>query len=374
MPRLPALLLCLLAVSAWAPAMNVDQESSAHLSDEEIESRGVQDLQKRAAAYRVERSRHTPTADEEAGAEHHLRRSRELLADDSKWLNEWRAKRVALKGFTKYGFSSKAGDLLMAALDANLARNDLDEAYDRLLTMWFYLPDYAETGVAMRKSLEAAERRQDFAKSVHLEADEPEDVIRLRGSGALADSDRIFRFLSLHGDRVAIAPRAELGMARSLLLSGSREDLFAARLAYERFLEHYPMHDLTFEGLVEHALSYLVGYRGDDYDAGALDFAVAIIDQAELETRGDEDKAALVRAYRARIRLWQQDRDLRIARWYRGRDTPGLAWLKTPPGVETAEDGARYYYRAVIARDNASNQGRAAERELAELPPARPRP
>jgi hypothetical protein len=39
-----------------------------------------------------------------------------------------------------------------------------------------------------------------------------------------------------------------------------------------------------------------------------------------------------------------------------------------PPGLAVWEDGARYYYQAVIARDSGSAQARAAERELADVP------
>ena len=61
----------------------------------------------------------------------------------------------------------------------------------------------------------------------------------------------------------------------------------------------------------------LIAYKGEDYDIGSLQLANAIIDQAEIETRGDKERSDTVQAYRKRIRAWLQDRDLSVARWYR---------------------------------------------------------
>jgi hypothetical protein len=364
-------LLCLPAVLSWSAANDLDQNNL--VDDEEIEAKYVDDLQKKAAAYRVERSHSTPSKADDEGALYHLNKAKQMLADDSAWFHLWRSTRTAEKGFRKYPYSVYAGDLLMMALDGYIARGRLDDVDDKLMMLWFYLPDYPHMGEAMDKALDAAEKQQRFEKSVNLDADEPSDVIHIRGRSSLADGDRIFRFLSLHGDRETVAPRAELALARSQLLSGSKEDLFLGRRSYEKFLETYPAHELTFTALVEHALSYLVGYRGDDYDEGALKFASEIIDQAQLETHGDEEKARVVQAYRKRIRLWMQDRDLRIARWYRSRGTMGLQWFMSPPGLTSWQDGARYYYKAVFDRDNSSPQGRAAAREIAEIPATPPR-
>ena len=254
-------------------------------------------------------------------------------------------------------------------MDCYIARGRLADANDTLIQLWLFMPDYPRMGEAMLKALEAAEHAQAFAKAVNLEASDPGDVIAITGNGTDTPTDKLFRFLALHGDRESIAPRAELGQARAQLLGGSREDRFAAQHSYEKFLEDYPDNDLTFTALTEEALAHLVGYRGDDYDNGALVFASAIIDQAELETRGDEEKARTVEAYRRRIRAWMQDRDLKIARWYHDRNIPTLAWLMTPPGLVSWADGSRYYYQAVVARDSGSSQGRAAAREVRTVPP-----
>jgi len=338
------------------------------VDEAESEKTYVDTLQKQAAAYRLGAVNHVPSQAEEVGALYHLTHARQLLADQSLWLNEWRATRTVEKGFERYPYSSYAGELLLLGMECCLRRHKLGDAYEKLLMLWFYLPDYPRTGLAMDEILAAVEREQSFSKSVHLEQENPSDVISIQGHASLSSADKILSFLALHGDRFTVAPQAELGLARALLLSGTREDLLAARRAYEEFLEKYPNIDLTFNALLEHALSYLVGYRGDDYDNGALVYASAIIDQAELETSGDEAKAAEIRAYRTRIRLWQQDRDLKIARWYLERGNPLTAWFKNPPGLRDWLAGARYYLQAVKARDSSSPQGREAARLLSELP------
>jgi hypothetical protein len=175
----------------------------------------------------------------------------------------------------------------------------------------------------------------------------------------------------LHGDRDSIAPRSALGLARALLRTGDKEELWLARREYERFCETYPTHPLIFAALCERALSYLVSYRGAKYEVGVLFSAAGIIDQAEIEAKGDPAKTKTVEAYRKRIRFWLQDRDLDVARWYRDRVIPGLGWLMSPTGI--ADDGwlkaSRYFYREVVRRDSSSPQARNAARELEELPP-----
>jgi hypothetical protein len=354
------------AGSAEANAFDKD----APVDEAATEEKYVEDLERRAAAYRGEALHHHPSAAEEAGALYHLEHARQLLADDHLIFHLWRSTRTAERGFNRYPYSSCAGDLLMIAIDGYIARHRLTDVNEKLLMIWFYMPDYPRTGEAMEKALAAAEREQHFATSVHLEAEKPSQVISIVGHNTLADSDKLLLFLALHGDRETVAPRAELDLARSQLLSGTRDELYAARRSYERFLEKYPNDDLTFTALLEHALSYLIGYRGDDYDNGALVFASAIIDQAELETHGDEAKSQQIQAYRRRIRLWQQDRDLSIARWYDSRGTFAWQWFVKPPGLTSWADGARYYYLAVVARDSSSPQGRIAARELASLPKA----
>ena len=125
--------------------------------------------------------------------------------------------------------------------------------------------------------------------------------IQIRCASLCSAAKSVSRFPS------PIAPRAALGLARGQLLAGGKEDIFAARRAYEQFLEQYPNNSLTFTAICEYALSYLISYRGENYDLGALVLANAIIDQAEIETRGDAAKVAIVQAYRKRIRGWLQD-------------------------------------------------------------------
>ena len=338
------------------------------VDEAETEKTYVETLEKQAATYRLGAVDHVPNAAEENGALYHLNHARQLLANQDLWLNEWRATRTVERGFDRYPYSSYAGELLLFGMECYLRRYKLGDAYEKLLMIWFYLPDFPKTGQAMDEILAAVEQEQNFSKSVHLEQENPRDVISIQGHASLSSADKILSFLSQHGDRFSVAPQAELGLARALLLSGTREDLLAARRAYEAFLEKYPSIDMTFNALLEHALSYLVGYRGDDYDNGALVYASAIIDQAELETNGDEAKAAEIRAYRTRIRLWEQDRDLKIAHWYLARSNPLTAWFKTPPGLRDWLAGARYYLQAVKARDSSSPQGRQAARLLSELP------
>ncbi len=367
--RLASCLLALLWLMPHLPGEGLD-DHQAPVDDQEIEQKSVEDLEKQAATYRIAAIRHQSTAADDAGALYHLQHARMLLADPHFFFHLLRSTRTAERGFRRYPYSRYAGDLLECEMEGFAQRGRYEDMYRALLMIWFYLPDYPRTGEAMQLALRTCETAQHFASSVNLEASEPSKVVSVAGHGSLEEIDRIFRFLALHGDRESVAPKAELGLARSELVSGSREDRLSARHSYELFLEKYPEIDLTFTALVERALSYLVGYHGDDYDQGVLVFASAIIDQAELETHGDEAKAATVQAYRKRIRLWQQDRDLRIARWYRVRGDLVIAPLITPPGLVSWLDGARYYYQAVVARDSSSRQGHIAARELSELPPA----
>jgi hypothetical protein len=244
------------------------------------------------------------------------------------------------------------------------------DMHNRLYELWYYIPSYDGMPATMLEAMNAAERSQNFTSSIDLEAEDPRNVIRLGSSSSSSQLNRLFRFMEMHGDRIDIAPRAAIGLGRALLRSGDRVEIFLARREYEKFCENYPTHPLVFTALCERALSYLVSYRGEHFDVGVLISAAAVIDQAEIEAAGDVDKIQLVEAYRKRIRAWHQGRDLAVARWYRERVTPGLAWLATPKGHSGRMwlTASRYYYREVIRRDSGSEQGRAAQRELAELP------
>ena len=337
----------------------------------ESEAKAWADLQKEAAEYQVNRAHAPKSQFDDAGAKRNLDRARELLTTG----HEIRARWWAEDAFDDYPYSSLAGDALRMAMEGAAVHGSINKVHDKLSRLWLFIPDYPGLGEAMDRAMSVAEDVQDFSKAVNLDAEKPEDVITLDGRITSTDTEtnRLLRFLALHGDRETIAPRATLGLARGLLLIRGKDDIYAARRAYERFLEDYPNNYLTFTAICEYALSYLVAYRGDQYDIGSLQMANAVIDQAEIETRGDPERAAIVQAYRKRIRVWLQDRDLAVARWYRARGTPWLfQWLKKPPYLLSWQDGSRYFYREVIKRDATSTQGRSAERELAEVPQARP--
>jgi hypothetical protein len=338
---------------------------------DESEAKAWAELQAEAAEYQRERFHAPKSQFDDAAARRYLDRARELLTTG----HEIRARWWAEDAFEEFPYSNLAGDALRMGMEGAAVHGSINEVRDKLSRLWLFIPDYPGLGEAMDRAMSVAEDVQDFSKAVNLDAEEPSEVIRLDGRSTQNDTEtnRLLRFLSLHGDRETIAPRATLGLARGLLLIRSKDDIYAARRAYEKFLEDYPNNYLTFTAICEYALSYLVAYRGDEYDIGSLQMANAVIDQAEIETRGDPARAATVQAYRKRIRVWLQDRDLAVARWYRARGTPWLlTWLKSPPGLLSWEDGARYYYREVIKRDATSPAGRNAERELAEVPQVRP--
>ena len=364
----------LLATSFFPTAlMGADPTSQLNqVGDEgESEAKAWSDLQKEAAEYQVNRARAKPIEFDDVEAKRKLDRARELLTTG----HEIRARWWAEDAFDDHPYSRLAGDALRMGMEGAAVHGSINKVHDKLTRLWLFIPDYPGLGEAMDRAMSVAEDVQDFSKAVNLDAEKPEDVITLDGRSTYSDTEtnRLLRFLAIHGDRETIAPRATLGLARGLLLIRGKDDIFAARRAYEKFLEDYPNNYLTFTAICEYALSYLVAYRGDQYDIGSLQMANAVIDQAEIETRGDPVRSELVQAYRKRIRVWLQDRDLAVARWYRARGTPGLLkWLKKPPFLLSWQDGSRYFYREVIKRDATSPQGRAAERELAEVPQERP--
>ncbi len=339
------------------------------MGDEEAATNAEREMQEEAAGYRLGRVRNQPNAwDDERGLAY-LREARWLM-DTPGFLHRRRATWKARRGFDKHPYAACAGELLRTALRSNIKRGNIGGVNEDLLKIWYFLPDYPDMTNTMTEALASGEQEQDFTARINLEANDPYEVIRIGGDTVFEETNRLFVFLARHGDRGDIAPRAALGLARARLIDGGKEEIFLARDAYERFLEDYPNHGLTFTALCEHALSFLVAYNGDNYDAGALVYAAAIIDQAEIEARGDTEKLRVIAAYRKRIRSWQQDRDLAIARWYRNREHPWLlTWLRTPSGLEEPVAGARLYYQQTIRRDPTSDQGRTAERELADLPP-----
>ncbi len=371
--RLSALLLGLALAAPLVPwssaALAADAGDRLNTPQDPIEAdrQAFADLQAKAAEYQRNRATAPAEQSDDALALRYLERSRELLLTG----HEIRARWWAEDGFEEHPYSRYAGDLLRLGLEGAAIQNNQGQVYEKLVTLWLFIPDYPGMGEAMERALGVAEDQQDFSKAVNLEASDPNQVVSLDGRAAFNDAlnNRLFRFLSAHGDRESVAPRSALGLARSLLLTGSKEDLFEARRDYEQFLEDYPATSFTFPAICEYALSYLLAYRGSNYDVGALVYADALIDQAEIEARGESAKQQTVQAYRRRIRGWKQDRDLAVARWYVERGTPWvLQWLTMPDGLLEWDAGARRFYREVVKRDATSPQGRSAQAELADLP------
>lgn len=388
-PGLWSRLLWLLLAVAGLPAVDASQRNpAAEVDDSEIEARYVTRIQEEAAAYRLARSHVLVSAEAEALGEEYVRQTQAILDTGAEqplesavhWLSpQWwfvnpspfrRAQWLAEDGFDAVPYSRSAGELLALQVRALAKRGNISGLYNALYRLWYYIPDYANMPAVMMAAMDAAEREQNFTAAIDLHADDPRDVISLDGNSSMGEINRLFNFMVLHGDRVQIAPRAALGLARSLLRSGDRDDLFLARREYEKFCETYPTDPLIFSALTDRALSYMVSYRGEHYDVGSLISAAAIVDQAEIEADGNPERIRLVEALRTRIRAWHQDRDLQVARWYAQRKQPGLAWLAAPKAEVDRPwiHSARYYYREVIRRDSGSKAGRAAALELAELP------
>ena len=384
-----AAVVCLVLLAAGVPAVDAAQRNpAADVDDSEIQERYVTRIQEEAASYRLARSHALVSPGAEALGKDYVHQAQAILETGADqplesavhWLSpQWwfvdpsparRAGWLAQDGINAVPYTSSAGELLAIQVHALAQRGSISGVHNALYRLWYFIPDYGKMPAVMQAAMDAAERQQNFTASIDLTADDPRDVIKLDSSSSMGEINRLFHFMVLHGDRVQIAPRAALGLARSLLRSGDRDDLFLARREYERFCETYPTHPLIFSALTDRALSYLVSYRGNHYDVGSLISAAAVIDQAEIEADGDPERIRVVEAFRTRIRAWHQDRDLQVARWYADRETPGLTWLMSPKG-ETGRPwlmSARYYYREVIRRDSGSNAGRAAALELAELP------
>ena len=367
------LLPSLLALALGVSGLHAADYSRINQPEDQQEQDNTQWASMESDAAEYFRNRATAPKEQfnDAEAKRYLDRARELLTTG----HEIRARWWAEDAFEQFPYSSYAGDALRMGMEGAAVQSNIGQVREKLQMLWLYIPDYPGMPEAMDRAMSVAEDLQNFSKSVNLEAAAPADVIVLDGRSSLNDvqTNRLLAFLAIHGDRDSIAPRAALGLARGLLLTGGKEDIFAARRAYEQFLEQYPNSALTFTAICEYALSYLISYRGQDYDLGTLVMANAIIDQAEIETRGDSTKVAVVQAYRKRIRGWLQDRDLSIARWYLDRGTPWiLIWLKKPPLLLSWSDGARYYWKEVVKRDPTSPQGRTAESELSQVPQTRP--
>lgn len=378
--RLALLLLLLLTGAAAMDPDGKGPKSFDPEDDQDNAHRAFERVQEKAAAYRLARAAARPDPADDAASAQTLREARAFLISGDRHVlglisaTTW-ARWHAMGGFDDHPYAAGAGDLLAFAVQAAAEGNDVGKVYDILVQLWYYLPDYANIGDTMEVALAAAERAQDFTTHVDLAADKPSQVVDIDGRGHLDAGSKLFRFLSENGDRESVAPRAALGLARSYLLSSSREERWYARVAYDQFIERFPNHPLAFDALVENALAHLATYRGDRYDVGALLDASAIIDVAELETGNDAERARTIAAYRRRIGAWLQDRDLSVARWYAARGQPvALQWLCKPPDLADWQAGSVFYLRQVLARDPGSPQAHAAERELADLTLAAPRP
>lgn len=358
----------LLLFLAMSPLCAQALQNSAAFDEGEEESY-LSAIQKEAAEYRLTRARSTPDAAADAAAAAAL-----VDAQAHYERKEWRhAANVAARGFKRNRFTASTqvlGDLKRLHILANIKRDRILDVRQDLARLWLFFPSYNRVGETMEVALELAEKVQAFTTQINLDAERPGEVVRIEGTGFASEVTKLFRFLSESGDRVSIGARADLGLARAQLLGGNPKDLSPARYAYNEFIQRHPRHPLVFDALCELALSHLVTYRGDLYDIGALVNAALIIEQAELVAGADPARAELITKYRARIRGWHQDRDLAVARWYRARQQPAwLAWLKEP-SVYDWDAPARFYYQEVLKRDRSSPQARAAERELAELPPS----
>lgn len=358
----------LLLFLAIAPLCAQAMQNAAAFDEGEEESY-LASIQKEAAEYRLTRARSTPEAAADVAAA-------TALADAQARYErkEWRhAANVAARAFKRHRFVASTqvlGDLKRLHILANVKRDRILDVRQDLARLWLFFPSYNRVGETMEVALELAEKIQAFTTQINLDADIPGEVVRIEGTGYASEVTKLFRFLSESGDRVSIGARADLGLARAQLLGGNPKDLSPARYAYNEFIQRHPRHPLVFDALCELALSHLVTYRGDHYDIGALVNAALIIEQAELVAGADPARAELIAKYRARIRGWHQDRDLAVARWYRARQHPAwLAWLKEPSAYDW-DNPARFYYQEVLRRDRSSPQARAAERELADLPPA----
>lgn len=374
MPRRLVLAALLAAVAGPLAALDAGSRTNQPVDDISQDENSFADIQKDAAAYRLGRAKASARQSDDATARRYLDKARARLAAGHEVLARWAAE----DGFDETPYSALAGDLLRTGMEAAAVGHAVNRVRDKLITLWLYLPDYPGLDEAMRRALEVAELDQDFQAMVNLDAEKPQEVVAVEGRTFFYDTGttRIFRFVSRHGDRITLAPRAALGLARSKLIAGAggdRDAIFEARSEYERFLTEYPDSSFTFPALCEYALSYLVTYRGADYDLGVLMMAQSIIDQAEVEARGDQSLVRTVQAYRKRIRGWLQDRDLQVARWFRARgEHPALwRWITMPPGLTSWVDGSRLFYGEVVRRDPGSRQGLDAEREAATLPPER---
>ncbi len=256
-------------------------------------------------------------------------------------------------GLRRYPYSDAAPILTHLAFRINAVSANFGRARRHLIDLRERFPEYPDITIAMQEALAVAETAQSQGRIINLDAATPREVISVSDVGSLRASNMFFYYLTRYGDRHEVAPRATLGLARAYLIQGQSrlEKLFDARRHYEIFFDRFPHSPLVFEALCEYALSYLIAYRGDVYDLGVIITAESIIErQARHYTDEDPVNIARIEQYRALIRRWWQDRDLRVGRWYQAR---------------RHMDAAALYFREVIARDSSSPQAQEARRRLA---------
>lgn len=371
------LALALACTLAAGEARTPKIRSAEELEQAEELSRREQAFLREAARYRLERARAVPDPRAEAEVEAALERARAMRDHGGRaWYHLWlvskytRARWLAEDAYEAHPYAPNIGEVFHFALECRAANREVRGTLAELQRLWHWLPEYPRLAKAMRTALAMAEELQEFEAHLDLEAETPQEVVRFDGRALVYDLDDLFRFLAEHGDREEIAPRAQLGLARSLLLSGEREDRWRARRAYEDFLARFPEHPLVFDAILEQAFSYLATYKGDAYDAGALRDAADLVELAALEVGSDAARQERITTLRRRLVHWMQQRDLTVARWYAARTRPRwLAWLSRPPELADPDAGARYYAEAVIRRDRASRAAAEAEALLRALPP-----
>ena len=346
-PRSLLLVLVLLGTGIVTPSTLHAQEE---IDDVTFEEEWMKTRRKTAAEYVLERLAYNKPVGYDEAAKSELLKARQALA-----VNELRdANNISWEAYNDYIYSDYADDLLHLSMSSAIARGNLRRTHRYIADLWFRFPNYDNMEIAFEEALKAADFSQRRNTKINLDAETPKDIIEKGFWTSLEDSEKIFRFLALHGDRRKVGPRASLGIARSLAIKGAsdKESLFAAREAYVDFITNYPRSDLMFEALSEQALTHLLGYRGAAFDGAALINSEYLINQAAFYVKNDPFRQETVSKIRGRIAAWRQDKELFVADWYREKDEYAAA---------------AYYYREVIKRDSGSNQGQTASRALADI-------
>lgn len=347
------LLLCCLSTLGCLPAAEAGTDSLQHVLDEGESDESLFERRRELAAdYRLERERLGGRLTERyqeggrAGAAFVGRLlERGAIAE---------AKRSIRRLQRQFGYSDAASLLQHQLLRCHLATGNGYRAKIALIDLVERFPAYADIGSALQEALLVAKHLQATGPLIDTRARHPDDIIQEEYIGQLERANVLFRYLAQVGDRQSVAPEAALHFARSQLVlgRGNRDRLAEARLAYEYLLDRFPDSPFVFRALFELAIAHLIGYRGDQYDVGALIHASSVIAKARVYIGDDPQRQQLITTIDELIVHWHQERDLQVARWYRDRDQL---------------DAARLYYRQARRHDPASKAGLAAERELDRL-------